>query len=1264
MNDFSGLMRRWSRVVLQLVAIGLGIACLCCGPKPQQARSPLEQLRQHGAGLKHPESLARWLLYELLSPGGEVKYARAARAALDQAGQGGIYSQLARGVDDAAHGKLSAVSDHFLKAAQAARTSDDPNAELIAWFAIRHAIDFRHNASDLYKRWKPFIVSTMEDPKGIGWRARELLVKWWADEAYAEAQKDLASLQAEHFGCLSGLRLAGPFGRGAQQDAITSFPAERPGPWPAFWARHPDRAQRPRVLKTDAYGCVVEADESVGSGAFYVETYFTLDEERSLILAVDNAVAMWVDDVLILSRDPRVWGANAERGAGIVLARGRHRLLARLTQPHTSVRVLANDGRPTKVVGSSDPAPGYILTSPEQAPNPNALSRYLARGQLKDPGDDITRFIVASLAHIEGMGDVANLFAEPLLKDTAAATGVALTASSAFLQTDPIFGDNEREELTRELNERAVLKDPDLWQAQLNLALWEGKRAGAVAAVRPLQTLVKRFPDVPATWTALARIYGQLGWTAEHANTIKRMVESFPNHPEALHVAVGLYDDEGEPDKAEKLVKTIMRLDPDNELRLSRALARLDYDAALREYERLKRRRPERHKEFEARISALRVLMGQQSERLNRLKAAVHNDPTDADARLELADAQYAEGQQDALVQALADAVQNGAPTSNIETALQLIEGMNALEPYRIDGLKVVSEYEKRGKHLAGTAARILDYAAILVHSDGSSRMLEHEIVRVQSEEAISKMAEHPKLNGLVLTMRVIKQDGSILEPEFLHEKPTVTLPHLEPGDYIETEHIVREPGTRGLRYLGPRWFFREESVAYARSEFVVIAPKGKQLLIETRNQVPEPHVSDQDPFVTYHWRVDSSPAAPVEPNSTPITEFLPSVQVAWGIDSERRLRDLAYQVGVLTAVDPRLTRIAKQIVHPLPEGASYSRAQKLYRWVTSNIEEGEEEDGRRTVISKRGNRWRAYLELCRAIGIRTDYLVTKNKLALPPQGPISKALEFTEPVMLTQTERGNVWLTMGDQNTPFGYLPAKLRDVPAVFLTGRRLERAHTPAKAGQDGVSYAGDITLHSDGDADLSLQQTFNGKYAVLLRSSFSQLTQPQLRDVVESRLIGRTFKGARVKTFRFQHFDDPDKPLVLKVTASVLHFARVSRRQLLIAPPFAPTFSRLATLPKRETPLLIGEATEQHVKIRIKLPPGAVPKNLGQPLTLRDSDRRVDVNDRVDGGGLVLERHIELPAGRIQPSAYPRFMDFARRVDNALSSTLRVQLPTDS
>jgi hypothetical protein len=50
----------------------------------------------------------------------------------------------------------------------------------------------------------------------------------------------------------------------------------------------------------------------------------------------------------------------------------------------------------------------------------------------------------------------------------------------------------------------------------------------------------------------------------------------------------------------------------------------------------------------------------------------------------------------------------------------------------------------------------------------------------------------------------------------------------------------------------------------------------------------------------------------------------------------------------------------------------------------------------------------------------------------------------------------------------------------------------------------------------------------------------------------------------------------------------------------------------------------------------------------------------VNDRLQGDGLIFERLIDMPAGRVQPDAYARFQQFARGADSALARDVVVQL----
>ncbi|HEV8245414.1 MAG TPA: DUF3857 domain-containing protein, partial [Polyangiaceae bacterium] len=497
---------------------------------------------------------------------------------------------------------------------------------------------------------------------------------------------------------------------------------------------------------------------------------------------------------------------------------------------------------------------------------------------------------------------------EPLMPKPERAAGAVLAASAGFTESDPIFADSQRRDLVRELHERAGQKDDKLWYSRLAVAMSQAERSGPIEAVRAVSKLVDEFPEVPAVLEQLATLYRDLGWTAEYAKTAIEISRRFPEDPAALELVVPVLDEQGKSGEADLQVERIKHLDPDSEIGLSRALSRNDYAGALAELKRLGQRRPDRE-DIAERIYDVMVRAGNESETWKKLEAAIEKDPKSEPARLALADAHLAAGQHTALIKALVEAVEAGSSTGRLSSALDVVEGATELETYRLKARPIIDEFEKSGIQLPGTAARVLDYAAVWVHADGSSRMLEHEIIRIQSAESIRDMAEQQVRPGLVLHFRVIKRDGHELEPEFVAGKPTVTMPHLEVGDYIETERIESMPGdgTRGLHYFGPRWFFREENVAYARSEFVIISPKSKPLQIETRNNVPPPALDEHGDFIVRRWRVDNSPAAPIEPFGAPIVEFLPSVQVGWGVSGESALRGLGDNLEDFTPIDPRI---------------------------------------------------------------------------------------------------------------------------------------------------------------------------------------------------------------------------------------------------------------------------------------------------------------------------------------------------------------------
>jgi len=1255
-------------------ALAAGTAC-CRGPASPGGAAPLSALRSDGPRSTNGEIVGRWTLAEMLAPGGDAGQAARARARLDDRHlqHRGTYAALAQAIYDDTHGSPKPAAEAYLATLVAARDAeDDRDAALVSWYAAHHLLALRGSVTGFFAQHKATIEGLILSPGQLGWRAVAELVEWSSAEAFdtAESTGDAYDATAtKRLGCATHLMLAGPFGRGTAPDRRRTFTAEKPGPWPPSWPRETLRGAEPHILKSEQHRCYAGSTEDTGEGVFYAQTFFTSKEGvTDILVAAQGALAVWVDDTPVLERDLRQWGVWQKFGTLVRVSEGRHRVLARLMADGSSVRLLTPDGRPADVTTDADDHRGYSITPPRVIGDPNpidAIALAAASGGASDT-PWLRALLAAYAAHIDGQDDVADVLVGPLV-DPPDAAAVALELGAQFQGGDAALSPDVQQKNEKELRSRAVARDGRLWTSRSWLILEQAKQGGLAEGVRPFRQLVAEFPEVPEILAKEAQLYGELGWRAERMHAVSALALRFPEDLAALRAYLDELDEVGSLTAADEIAARVARLDPDSEIALDRALARHDWKGAIAELRRLARRRPER-KDLAVRVADVLSRAGDPNAAALELTKALAKNPKDATARFQLADAAYARGDVAALRRALADALQVGAKPTELRAAIDLLDGATDLEPYRIDGRAVIREFEaweKTGKHMDGNAARVLDYSALWVHPDAASDMLEHEILRIQSQEAIGEEAEQRPPTGLVLHLRVIKPDGSILEPEPVSGKQTLTMPHLEVGDYVEIEHISQEAGDgeKGLRYRGPSWFFREPDKGYWRSEFIAVTPKDRPLEIETRGNVPPPHETTVGDFIERRWRVDLSPPATKEPDSPPLNEFLPSVRLGWGItlpDTLDRLVDLAWAE---TPLDPRLRKRALEIVKPAPPGRVDEQVRLLYEDVTKNVADGSENDGRRVLTGKSGSRQAAFLYLVRELGVPIEAALVKNRLAAPPLGTLSEVESYDGLLLRIRTgnqdpssPEGVRWLTVRDKFAPAWYVPAEYRGQPAFRLIPGTPHET-TPVAGANDGVAFAGRAALHDDGSASVQLSQRFDGKAGIGMRNVLDKVPGAQLHDFIESALVGRNLPGARVKDFSVEHKDDPSVPLIVHVEAEIPELARGTASTLSISPIFPMNLTELATLPSRQTPLLLQLAFHVEVHFEIVVPDAVrMPANLS-PAEARDGERSVKVKDAVHANALVLDRVVDIPAGRVQPGReYERFLHFIREGDNLVRREL--------
>ena len=221
------------------LAFAFAFSGAACGSHPGGPQTGLADLRSEAASSSDGDLVGRWALTEALAPGGDPKQLDRALARLATLNDKSMLGATARGVVAESHGHPRAASDAYITALEAARSSRDEETSLVAWYAVHRLKTLRLDVTKLYDSHRAGLDDVVKNPGVIGWRAAAELADWMEAETYRRAEitgKDFDKFVAKSSGCLTGLRLAGPFGHGGAPDRRRSFDAEKPGPWPTTFA--------------------------------------------------------------------------------------------------------------------------------------------------------------------------------------------------------------------------------------------------------------------------------------------------------------------------------------------------------------------------------------------------------------------------------------------------------------------------------------------------------------------------------------------------------------------------------------------------------------------------------------------------------------------------------------------------------------------------------------------------------------------------------------------------------------------------------------------------------------------------------------------------------------------------------------------------------------------------------------------------------------------------------------------------------------------
>src|SRR4029078_8014988 len=130
------------------------------------------------------------------------------------------------------------------------------------------------------------------------------------------------------------------------------------------------------------------------------------------------------------------------------------------------------------------------------------------------------------------------------------------------------------------------------------------------------------------------------------------------------------------------------------------------------------------------------------------------------------------------------------------------------------------------------------------VFASGTVMTLTHQIVRVDSKDAVDKWAEIAIPAGAeILSVRTHKRDGSTREPEEIAGKETISAADVAIGDFIEWEYLETRSPSAALApgFLIDRFFSQSFDTPMAPSELLLVSPAGQDIELDARAGAPKP---------------------------------------------------------------------------------------------------------------------------------------------------------------------------------------------------------------------------------------------------------------------------------------------------------------------------------------------------------------------------------------------------------------------------------------
>jgi tetratricopeptide (TPR) repeat protein len=982
----------------------------------------------------------------------------------------------------------------------------------------------------------------------------------------------------------------------------------------------------------------------------------------------------------------------------IPLAAGRHDLEVRLatqggraelglvlSPAGPGIAVGAHFVDPRRTAGRPARTVPLLEALPSLPPLPALASATPAVPGLADTAGAVIDYGLALAAERVGDADEALTIATRLARRQRFASGLSL--AGVIARNDPTRPAGFARDTGRGRLREALAVDPGVARAWQTLAAIELEDDHTREAIEDARQATRAAPGWWAPELVMAHALRSRGldWDADRALDRAATKSGAVGDAPCLLVEALLHhaDDRRDLAAQARLEDALAACDAESELRIDRLRARGDLGAATTALRAALRLSPDRD-DLASDLAQVLWASGRRAEALAELAMLVAREPRDAFLRVRLADAQAAAGQPGAARETVREALTIRPDAAEVRRAARATGVPLPLDGYRIDGRAVIKDFEASGRKYAAPAVVVLDRSVARVFADGTQMALTHEIIRVQSKDAIDRWGEVEVAPGAeILTLRTHKPDGTTREPEEIAGKDTISAANVAIGDYIEWETLETKPASGAFApgFLGDRFFFQSFDAPLHRTEYLLVTPSAMQVHVDRRAGAPAPQQrAGPDGTTVTTFSTGNVPQLFAERAAVPAIEYVPSVRAGSGLSFEAWTRYVREQIYGTARSSPALREFARKLATDA-KAAPGDRARlgaAIVKWVTENIEAAEDlRDPAAFALARgRGNRLALLLALGRELGVPARPVLARSRLVAEPSAPtpVEELDDFSESIVEldlgTAAAPLRVYVDPRLRHAAFGYLPPSLDGARTLALADGRFGMARSTATADHRTVDVT--IRLDEQGGGVAVATEELTGWPALEWAELVDRLgaDRARLRQDFEQRWLGVQFPGARLRDLDVDLPKDTPGAGAVRVRYSFVspQLAVKSDHEMKLQPTFfrSQPGRRFATEPQRSTTLMLGFDVPFQMTATVELPRAARLIEPGDNVKVERKGGYRFIEDRHLRAGspevLVLRRESTLPLMRVSPEQYAGVAADLRRVDGLEQQEIRIRLRT--